>query len=107
MEQVKDVFSFKPFVIGGTLAGYSKVYMPDTGIKVDSKDNRLCVCVHLCDQFFTYPVTDWGIRCVPKNASCKFGGECNGCRILKNGQPTRKKGDLPSRYIRITFSSQR
>ena len=99
MEQITNCFSRKPFTFMEE-EFLAKVYMPNTNIEVDSKGNRFCICVHLCDLFLTYPVTDCGVRCIPNNARCKFGGKCHGCRTLKNGQPTRlKKANLPYKYL--------
>lgn len=107
MKKIEDSFSPKPFVLDDMCAGFAKVYTPSRSVEVDNKDDRFCVCAHLCDLFLTYPVTDCGIRCIPKNARCKFGGKCHGSRILKNGKPTRKNVDLPYRYVRISRCSER
>lgn len=96
----------KPFVFENmiTTGGWSKVYLPGRSC-ITYHIDRLpthtyaCLCVHLCDKFFAYPTLKWGIRCIPTNAKCPFGGRCHGARIMVNGKPTNKSIDLNYDYI--------
>ena len=96
----------KPFVFEDMVSvGLTKVYLPGQSLyapytdKTPLNDSHACVCVHLCDQFATYPIIGSGIRCIPKDATCKFGGRCHGSRILINGEPTNKSVDLNYQYV--------
>ncbi len=99
------VFTPKPFVFEGMMGGkLAKVYLPGQTYTpfVDGwplKHIHLCMCVHLCEQFSNYPTTTWGIRCIPKDANCPFGGRCTGAHLMWNGKPTGKSINMDSRLV--------
>jgi len=89
----------KPFAFEGFLNPIqSMVYLPGTHCHIVDGEH-LCVCVHMCDNFFTYPTTKWGIRVIPSKAKCPFGGRCHGSRLLVNGKPSKQNIDLDSIMI--------
>lgn len=99
-----QVFIPKPFVFEDMIADVTKVYLPGQtyntfidglGIEVVN----LCMCVHVCEQFFCYPTTGYGIRVIPKNAKCPFGGRCTGARLMHNGKSIDKSIDMKYQYI--------
>ncbi len=89
----------KPFVFENTINGsVTKVYLPGQETEIHNK-KYTCVCVHLCEKFATYPTLRFGVRCIPENATCKFGGRCHGARILQNGKPINIGVDLDYTYV--------
>ena len=102
-----NVFTAKPFVLSDPASG--QVYCPKRTVTVSksNKKSRVCVCVHVCDQFLTYPVTKWGIRIIPENTKCKFGGTCLGNRLLRNGEPINRSVDLSYRLFKDLPNSGR
>ena len=92
----------KPFVFEDMITPLStKVYLPGQtytpfadGLPITSI--HLCMCVHVCKQFQAYPTTKWGIRVIPTNAKCPFGGRCHGAHLMWNGKPTGKSLDIPT-----------
>ena len=90
----------KPFVFEDMIAPeLTKVYLPGRepiAVTIDGipAGKHMYPCVHLCEQFANYPVINWGIRCIPSNAQCKFGGKCVGSIVLDNGKSTKKTIDL-------------
>ena len=78
----------KPFTFEGLINPEStKVYLPG---QVIEHGQYSCACVHMCDQFATYPLIEWGIRCIPTYTRCKFGGTCHGSRVFVNGTMTNQ-----------------
>ena len=78
----------KPFTFEGLITPLlTKVYLPG---QVSKHEQYACACVHMCDQFATYPLTEWGIRCIPSYTKCKFGGTCHGSRVFVNGKLTNQ-----------------
>ena len=102
-----DVQTFlpKPFVFEGMMSGAStKVYLPGQtytafmdGLPLGCF--HLYACVHLCKQFQDYPTTKFGIRVIPKNAQCPFGGRCHGANLMCNGKPIYKSINMSSELI--------
>lgn len=99
-----QVFIPKPFVFEGMISASTKVYLPGQmylpfcdGFVFP--EHPACYCVHLCDQFLTYPVLGPGIRCIPTNTKCPFGGRCHGAHIMIDGKPINKSMDMNSAYI--------
>ncbi len=101
-----DVQTFlpKPFAFEGMMGGIStKVYLPGQtytafidGLPLGF---HLYMCVHLCPQFANYPTTKWGIRVIPTDAKCPFGGRCHGAHLMWNGKPIGKSINLPNQLI--------
>jgi len=104
-ENQTQVFLPKPFVFEGMMGGVStKVYLPGQayipfidGLPLESAP--MYMCVHLCEQFSNYPVLGPGIRCIPKNAKCPFGGRCHGAHLMWHGKNTGKSIDMNNTYI--------
>lgn len=101
----EQMFIPKPFVFEGMMGGVStKVYLPGQTYTPFSdtfplSDIHLVMCVHLCKQFAGYPTTKWGIRCIPKDAKCPFGGRCHGAHLMWNGKPTGKSIDMNNQLL--------
>ena len=99
-----QVFLPKPFVFEVMIAPATKVYLPGQayipfidGFPLESAP--MYMCVHLCEQFFNYPVLGPGIRCIPKNAKCPLGGHCHGAHLMLYGKNTGKSVDMNTAYI--------
>ena len=101
----EQTFLPKPFVFEGMMDSKSvKVYLPGQTYTPFSdgfalSNIHLVMCVHLCEQFGGYPTTKWGIRIIPKDAKCPFGGRCHGAHLMWNGKPIRKSIDMRSELI--------
>lgn len=92
-------FSSKPFVFANSdNDSFGNCYVPQTDVW-EKDGNRECVCVHMCDKFLTYHVSNMGTRIIPYNATCKFGGCCHASRVLRNGKPAGYNIDVPHAQI--------
>ncbi len=101
------MFIPKPFVFTSMInpGGTTKVYLPGQscimrnidGLPVNTHE---IVCVHSCEQFFSYPTIGYGIRCIPEDATCPFGGWCRGARIVVNGKMTKHSIDMNYQLVR-------
>lgn len=94
----------KPFVFESMISATTKVYLPGQEISSFAADGfsanlNAYFCVHLCNQFSSYPVLGPGIRSIPTDATCPFGGWCHGARIMMGGKPTNKSIDMNYAYI--------
>ena len=105
-ENDAQIFLPKPFVFEDMInTNLTKVYLPgqtyDTfmdGLGIEQV--KLCMCVHMCEQFFDYPTTKWGIRVIPSNAKCPlFGGRCTGARLVHNNKTIDKSINMKYSYI--------
>lgn len=100
-----QTFIPKPFVFEGMMGGVlTKVYSPGQTYTPFAKGAplthiHLYMCVHSCAQFSNYSTTKWGIRCIPKDAKCPFGGRCHGAHLMWNGKPIHKSINMCSELI--------
>ena len=77
----------KPYVISSHFNGSNTVYMPRRDVWTNEAGDRMCVCVHMCDKFQSYPVLTWGIKLIYPSTKCKYcSGSCHGSHIFKNGE---------------------
>ena len=104
-ENETSVFLPKPFVFENMISQNStKVYLPGQtytpfidGLPLAGLP--LYMCVHTCEQFLNYPTIQFGIRCIPKNAKCQFGGRCCGAHLMLFGKNTGKSVDIKNQLI--------
>lgn len=107
-EDTCHIFMPKPFVFEDMIIPSStKVYLPGCQLYIPFVKGLeledacpIYMCVHMCEQFFNYPTTNWGIRVIPSDARCPFfGGRCTGARLIRRGKDTGKSINIKNQLI--------